>query len=184
MRGYVWQKHAFHFFRTIRRPHQTRNHTKYCIAAVSTAAAVVYSRHIDRTRTKKKKVTPLESSHRNHRPARAASARAARERCFDPTRAATTPGCRACSASREHRVGSLWGRIKLRLTATAVVRVYSSCQPELVDKLLVVAPDDGSHPQHRPSPMPQSSWARAGCVWACTRPLQSVYAAAELVCRT
>ena len=54
-----------------------------------------------------KKVTPLESSHGHHLPARAASARAARGRCFDPERAATAPGCRACSASPEHCVGSL-----------------------------------------------------------------------------
>ena len=54
-----------------------------------------------------KRVTPLESSHGHHLPTRAASARAARGRCFDPKRAATAPGCRACSASPEHRVGSL-----------------------------------------------------------------------------
>ena len=29
----------------------------------------------------------------------------------------------------------------------------------------------------------ESSRLRAGRVWACTRPLQSVYAAADLVCR-
>ena len=29
----------------------------------------------------------------------------------------------------------------------------------------------------------ENSWLRAGRVWACTRPLQSVHAAAELVCR-
>ena len=44
-------------------------------------------------------------------------------------------------------------------------------------------PDDGSHPQHRPSPMHYSSWLKGGRVWACTQPLQSVNAAAELVCR-
>ena len=58
---------------------------------------------------------PSESSHGHHLPTRAPSARAARGRCFDPKRAATAPGCRACSASPEHRV-----RIKLRLTAVAV----------------------------------------------------------------
>ena len=55
------------------------------------------------------KVTPLESSHGHHLPARASPARAARGRRFDPKRAATAPECRACSAIREHRVGSLFG---------------------------------------------------------------------------
>ena len=84
-------------------------HTRYYTAAVRVAAAVVYIRYPDRTRTKKK-VTPLESSHGHHRQARAASALAAHGRCFDPKRAATAPGCRACPSSREHHVGSLVGR--------------------------------------------------------------------------
>ena len=54
-----------------------------------------------------KRVTPLESSHGHHLRTRAASAHAARGRCSDPKRGATAPGCRACSASPEHRVGSL-----------------------------------------------------------------------------
>ena len=57
-----------------------------------------------------KRVTPLESSHGHHLPTRAASARAAHGRCFDPKRAATAPGCRVCSASPEHRVGSINSR--------------------------------------------------------------------------
>ena len=69
-------------------------------------AAVVYSRYPDRTAVRKR-VTPLESSHGHHLPTRAASARAVRGRCFGPKRAATALGCRACSASPEHRVGSL-----------------------------------------------------------------------------
>ena len=43
--------------------------------------------------------------------------------CFDPKRAATALACRACLASREHRVGSLsivGYMIKLRLTSAAV----------------------------------------------------------------
>ena len=46
-------------------------------------------------------------------------------------------------------------------------------------------PDDGSHIHRivRPRCRNESSWRRAGRVWACTRPLQSVHAAAELVCR-
>ena len=46
-------------------------------------------------------------------------------------------------------------------------------------------PDDGSHMHRivRPRCRTESSWLRAGRVWACTRPLQSMHAAAELVCR-
>ena len=137
----LWQKHAFHFFRMIRRPHVPR--TRYFTAAVGTAAAVVYSTYRDRTRTKKK-VTPLESSHCHHRPARAASARAARGRRFDPKRAATAPGCLACSASREHRAGSLlivW-QDQTQTNSSSSARSPST------------TPDDGSHPPHRPSSMP------------------------------
>ena len=45
-------------------------------------------------------------------------------------------------------------------------------------------PDDGSriHRIVRPRCRTESSWLRAGRVWACARPLQSVHAAAELVC--
>ena len=92
------------------------------------------SRFPDRTRTKK--VTSLESNHRHHRPARAAFARTACGCCFDPKREATAPGCRACSGSQEHRVGSLVGQDQTHaLTAAAVVRVYryTSCQSDLVD---------------------------------------------------
>ena len=82
----------------------------------------------------KKKVTPLESSHGHHVPVRAASARAARGRCFDPKRAATAPGCRACSASPEHRVGSLLivGQDQTQAHSRSSTRGSSS-------------PDDGSH---------------------------------------
>ena len=69
-------------------------------------------------------------------------------------RAATAPGCRACSASPEHRVGSL----------------------------LIVGKDQTQ--AHKAPCRTESSWLSAGRVWACTRPLQSVHAAAEeLVCR-
>ena len=65
------------------------------------------SQQVPRSYCCTKRVTPLESSHGHHLPTRAASAHAARGRCFDPKRAATAPRCRACSASPEHRVGSL-----------------------------------------------------------------------------
>ena len=154
-----------------------RAREQYCRCSLS-------SKYPDRTRTKKK-VTPLESSHRHYRPARAASARAARGRCFDPKRAATTPGCRACSASRDHRVGSLVGQDQThRLTATAVhsrtsIPVYE-LPARLRRQLLTMA---RIHRIVPPRCRSESSLLRAGRVWACTRPLQSVYAAAELACR-
>ena len=103
-------------FFMIRRQHQTRAHIRYheyhvpgYLYSSSTAPAAVYSRYPDRARTNEN-MTPLESSHRHHRPGRAASARAARGRCFDPKRAATAPKFGARSGSREHRVGSLVGQ--------------------------------------------------------------------------
>ena len=122
-----------------------------------------------------KRVTPLESSRGHHLPTRAASARAARGRCFDPKRAATAPGCRACSASPEHRVGSL---LIVRQDQT---QAHSSRSARGSS----TTPDEGSH-IHRivpPRCRTESSWLRAGRVWACTRPFQSVYAAPERVCR-
>ena len=123
-----------------------------------------------------KRVMTLESSHGYHLPTRAASARAVRGRCFDPKRAATAPGCRACSSSREHRVGSLRvliGQDQTQAHSSSSTRGSST------------TPDDGSyiHGIVRPRCRTESSWLRDGRVWACTRPLQSVPAAAELVCR-
>ena len=118
-------------------------------------------------------MTPLESRDSRHLPARAASARAARGRCFDPKRAATAPGWRACSASPEHRVGPLLIEGQDQTQAHSSSTRNSS-----------TTPDDGSHIHRlRPRCRIGSSWLRAGRVWACTRPLQSVYAAAELAYR-
>ena len=122
-----------------------------------------------------KRVTSSESSLGHHLPTRAASAHVARGRCFDPKRAATAPGCSACSASPEHRVGSLLivGQDQTQAHSSSSTRGSST------------SPDDGSHIQRivRPRCRTESFWLRAGRVWACTRPLQSVHAAAELVCR-
>ena len=111
----------------------------------------------------------LESSHGHHVSTRAASARAARGRCFDPNRAATAPGYRACSASPEHRVGSLLivGQDQTQAHSSSSTRGSST------------TPDDGSHIHRivRPRCRTESSWLRAGRVWACTRPLQSMHAA-------
>ena len=119
-------------------------------------------------------MTPLESSHGHHVSTRAASARVARGRCFDPKRAATAPGCGACSASPEHRVGSLviLGQDQTQAHSSSSTRGSSTTT------------DDGSHIHRivRPRCRTESSWLRAGRAWACTRPLQSVHAAAELVC--
>ena len=118
-----------------------------------------------------KRVTPLESSHGYHLPTRAASYL----RTQHADVAATAPGCRACSASPEHRVGSLLivGQDQTQVHSSSCTRGSST------------TPDDGSH-IHRIVPPPcrtESSWLTGGRVWARTRPLQSVHAAAELVCR-
>ena len=132
------------------------------------------SQQVPRSYCCTKRVTPLESSHGHHFPTRAASASAARGRCFDPKRAATAPGCRACSASPEHRVGSLLivGQDQTQAHSSSSTRGSST-------------PDDDSHINRivRPRCRTESSWMRAGRVWTCTRPLQSVHVAAELVCR-
>ena len=133
------------------------------------------SQQVPRSYCCTKRVTPLESSHGHHLPTRAASARAVRGRCFGPKRAATALGCRACSASPEHRVGSLLivGQDQTQAHSSSSTRGSST------------TPDDGSHIHRivRPRCRTESSWLRAGRVWACTRPLQSVHAAVELVCR-
>ena len=132
------------------------------------------SQQVPRSYCCTKRVTPLESSHGHHLPTRAASARAARGRWFDPKLAATAPGCRAYSASREHRVGSLLlvGQDQTQAHSSSTTRSSSTI------------PDDGSHIHRiiRPRCRTESSWLWAGRVWACTRPLHSVHAAAELVC--
>ena len=122
-------------------------------AAVRTAATVVYSRY-PRSCCFTKQVTPLESSRGHHLPARSASARAACRRCFDPKRAATAPGCRACSASRGRRVGSLLvvGQDQTQAHSCSSTRGSSA------------TPDDGTH-IHRivpPRCRTKSSWLRAG----------------------
>ena len=142
----LWQKRSFHFVRMIRRPHRQRPHIiQYEFPVPGTrvldsSSSTEFCWYPARTRTKKT-VTALESSHRHHRPARATSAHAARGRCFDPKRAATAPGCRACSASREHRVGSLVGQDQTQVRSNSSTRSSST-------------PDDGSHPPHRPSSIP------------------------------
>ena len=70
------------------------------------------------------------------------------------------------------RLSSWAGSNPVRLTATAVRGARR--------QLLTMA---HIHRIVRPRCRRNSSWLRAGQVWACTRPLQSVHAAAELVCR-
>ena len=94
------------------------------------------SQQVPRSYCCTKRVTPLESSHGHHLPTRAASARAARGRCFDPKRAATAPGCRACSANREHRVGSL------SIVEQDQTQAHSSGSSTRSSS---TTPDDGSH---------------------------------------
>ena len=159
----------------IRRPHDTYQVPGIYTAAVRAAAAVIYTRYPDRTAVRKR-VTPFETSHDHHLPARAASARAARGRCFDPKRAATAPGCMACSASREHRVGSLL------IVGQDQTQAHSSSST----RGSATTPDDGSHIHRtfRRRCRTERSSRRAGRVWACTRPLQSVYAAASVCVRS
>ena len=136
----------------------------------------------DSTRTKKK-VTPLESSHRHHRPSRAASARAARRRRFPPKREAMAPGCRAFSACRERRVGSLVGQDRPQDHSNSSECEYTGIRA--ASQTSSTTPDEMAH-IHRivpPRGLSDTSCLRAGRVWGCTRRLRSVYAAAELVCR-
>ena len=104
------KKQAFHFFRIMRRPHVPcmipGTGTRYQVCISSSI-----SQQVPRSNCCTKRVTPLESTHGHHLPTRTASARAARGRCFGLKRAATAPGCRACSASPERRVGSLLIRV-------------------------------------------------------------------------
>ena len=86
------------------RTHVPRTRYRYQVFIASSSSQQVL---VPRSYCCTRRVSPLESSHGHHLLMRAASARAARGRCFDPKRAATAPGCRACSASPEHRVGSL-----------------------------------------------------------------------------
>ena len=138
----------FTFF-VLRRPRVPRTRYRYQVFIASSS-----SQQASRSYCCTKRVTPLESSHGHHLPTRAASVRAARGRCFDPKRAATAPGCRACLASREHRVGSLVGHDQTQAhsnisTSTGIYELQARARRQLV------TPDDGSHPLHRPSPMPQ-----------------------------
>ena len=139
----LYVKQGFIYFRMVRRRHV---HISYHVPGIYTAASSSYCcrrslQQVPRSYCAKKKVTPSEQSHGHHLPARAASARGARGRCFDLKRAATAPRCRACSASRTRRVGSLVGQDQTQ--GNSSTRSSST------------TPDDGSHPPHRPPPMPQ-----------------------------
>ena len=115
-----------------------------------------------------KKVTPFESSHGHHLCARSSRT------LFRPQ--ARGDGIRMQSLLGESRAScrlSCWvGLNSVRLTATAVRGGRR--------QLLTIA---HIHRVFRPRCRTESSWLRAGRVWACTRPLRSVHAAAELVCR-
>ena len=128
-------------------------------------------------------MTALESWHRHDCPARAASACAVRGRFFDPKRESTPPRCRACLTSREHRVGSLVRQDQAQAHSNSSTRIPVYELPARPRRQLLAM----AH-IHRIVPLrcrSDTSWRgwRAGRVWACTRPLQSLYAAAELVCR-
>ena len=115
-------------------------------------------------------VRMLESSHGHHLPTRAASARAARGRCFDPKRAAPAPGCRACSASPDHRVGFLL------IIGQDQTQAHSSSSSTRGSS---TTPDDGSH-THRivPPPMPYLEFLAEG------RASVGLYATASVCARS
>ena len=104
MRGSCRNKYFAFFFRILRRPHVPHTSIRY---GYQVFLASSNSQQVPRSFCCTKRLSPLKLSHGHHVSTRAASARAARGRCFDPKRAATAPGCRACSASRDHRVGFL-----------------------------------------------------------------------------
>ena len=124
----------FASFRIIRRPRVSRmmpgTSTMYQVFIGSRS-----SQPVPRSYCCTKRATPLESSHGHHLPTRAASAHTARGRCYDPKRVAAVPGCRACSASPEHRVGSLLiaGQDQTQAHSSSSTRSSSTI------------PDDGSH---------------------------------------
>ena len=160
MRGSAVGKNKhFVFFRMIRRPHVPRTRYQVFIQQSNISYCCRCTpQQVPRWCCCTKKVPLLESSHGHHLPARAGSARAARGRCFDPKRAAMAPGCRACSASREHRVGSLLivSMIKLRLTAAVV----GGARRQLLTMAHI-------HRIVRPRCRTESSWLRAGREHVC-----------------
>ena len=84
---------------------------------------------VPRLHCTKKDMAPLESKHGHHLQWRAAFARAARGRPSDPKRAATAPGCRACSSSRDNCVGSLVGQDQTQANSNSC---YCARSPEVV----------------------------------------------------
>ena len=119
-----------------------------------------------------KRVTPLESSHGHHLPTRAPLRAQLADVVSTPSQRRRHPDAgRARRVQTEHRVGSLLivGQDQTQAHSSSSTRGSS------------ITPDDGSHIHRivRPRCRTESSRLRAGRVWACTRPLQSVHAAAE-----
>ena len=119
------------------------------------------SQQVPRSYCCTKGVTPLESSHGHYLPTRAASARAARGRCFivvsTPSGRRRHPDAgRARRVQTEHRVGSLLivGQDQTQAHTSSSTRGSST------------TPDDGSHIHRivRPRCRTESSWLRAGRV--------------------
>ena len=137
----------------IRRPHVPRVY-RYQVFISSSYCCRCSLQQVPRSYCCTKEVSPLDSSLGRHLPTRAASASASRGGCFDPKRAATAPGCRAYSASREHRVRSLTvvGYDQTRAHGSSRTR-SSSTTPR---------PDDGTHTPHRLPPMPHREFLAEG----------------------
>ena len=93
------------------------------------------------------------------------------------------------SERRQHPDAERARRVQSIVSSPLIVgqdqtQAHSSCTVRGASRQLL-GPDDGSHIHRivRPRCRTESSWRRSRRVWACTRPLQSVHAAAELVCR-
>ena len=92
-----------------------------------------------------KRLTPLESSDGHHLPTRAASARAARGRCFDPKRAATTPGAPAGSCAVVQLAACVVGALRAtRVVSPVTVALRATYAGPFVDALVCSA----EHPQY------------------------------------
>ena len=156
-------KHFTFFVLCVRRPHVPRTRYRYQVFMARSTSQLV-----PRSYCCTKRVTPLESSH-GHLPTRAASARAVRGRCFDPKRAATAPGCRACSASPDRASCRL--SINSRQDQTQAHSSSSSTRGSSTN------PDDSSHIQRIVRPRCRTEFLAEG------RASGGLYAATIPLCR-
>ena len=156
--------------------------TYFVLYSSSSTAAVVLRRYPDRTRTNNF-LTPLKSSHRYHRPAYfevcRLCARSSRTLLFRPqARGDSTRMPSVLGESRSSCQLSSWAGSEAYRNGSTSIPVYELFARARRQLLMVHI-----HRIVPPRCRSESSWLRAGRVWACTRPLQSVYATAGLVYR-